>query len=421
MLRAEIADVALFAASERFGDMAIHAAIDVRRAYSRAALEQAVGAAIEAFPVLGHCYEPGFWRDRWRVVEGPVGDVVHEAEADDVEVETTRWVRTPIALTRERPIRVVCLRSSDTTRLLLTVMHLAVDGAGLAAVAHVLGAHLHGERPALPIDRRRSLGSVLERVDPRQLPLLAAQVVEALLLPSRVLSAARREQPYPADGSAHACWRWLVVSAPELARLKERCAGVSVNDILLAALARMTATRAGEGDVAVSYTMDLRRYAATPRLSAANTSTILTVMVPRDEITDLVATARSIARTTRRQRDGLAGPASMLAPMTLGSVVSHALVRRVGPSVARALVDLPLSRALLVTNVGRIDDGIAAFGDAVERVRIIGPNLRSVPVPGLVAYGYRGELHLELLAAPGLGEPTLDAVERELRAALEVT
>ena len=71
-----------------------------------------------------------------------------------------------------------------------------------------------------------------------------------------------------------------------------------------------------------------------------------------------------------------------------------------------------------MTNVGRIDDGVAAFGDAIERVRIVGPNIRGVSVPAIVAYGFRGELHLELFAPPGLGEGALDELERELRDAL---
>lgn len=417
MIPAELLDVALFASIERFGDMAIHAVIDVRHRYAREQLEGAVRATIEDFPVFGRCYEARFWRDVWRPVDGPISDVVHEVEPTDLEAETERWLRRPIDTTRERPIRVVGLRRDRGSRLVLSVMHVAVDGAGAAAVAHVFGAHLHGVAPAAPVDRRRSVESVLDRIGWKHLPVLARDAADALLLPARTFLAARRERHFPEESTAEASWRWIVLSAPELARLKERC-GTSINDVLVAALARVSAARSTGGPVTVTYTMDLRRYASSPRLSAANTSSILTTVVPREGIGDLATTARSVSELTRRHRHGLAGPAFVLGPLALGKATPHGLLRRFAPVLHPLLVDLPLSRGLLVTNVGRIDDGVAAFGDAIERVRIVGPNIRGVRVPAIVAYGFRGELHLELFAPPGLGEAALDELERELREAL---
>lgn len=419
MIPAELLDVALFSSIERFGDMAIHAVIDVSRAYSREELERAVRATIEDFPVFGRCYEARFWRDVWRPVEGPISDVVHEVVPTDLEAETDRWLRRPIDTTRERPIRVVSLRRDRGSRLVLSVMHLAVDGAGAAAVAHVFGAHLHGIAPAAPVDARRSVGIVLDRIGWKHLPVLARDAADGLLLPLRMFLAARRERHFPEDSTAEASWRWIVLSAPELARLKERC-GTTINDVLVAALARVSAARSTGGPVTVTYTMDLRRYTAAPRLSAANTSTILTTVVPRQGVGDLAITARAVAELTRRHRHGLAGPAFVLGPIALGMASPHGLLRKLAPLVHPLLVDLPLSRGLLVTNVGRVDDGIAAFGDTIERVRIVGPSIRGVRVPAIVAYGFRGELHLELFAPPGLGEAALDELERELRDALEL-
>lgn len=422
MVLAELADVGLFASIERHGDLAIHAAVDLRRAYDKQDLERALEATIADFPVFGRAYEPRFWRDRWRPVDGPLP--VFEVDSCDLEAETERWVRTPIDLTQQRPIRVVSLRDGARTRLLFTVMHLAVDGAGAAAVAHVFGSHLHGVPPALPVDQRRSVQSVLERLRWMHLPVLARDVARSLLQPARTFLAAQRERQYP-ERPAHLAhgqqpaWRWLVVSEEHLARLKARC-GTSVNDILVAALAHVAATRSTGGPVAVTYTMDLRRYGERPRLSAANTSSILTAIVPRTGIGDLAQTARAVAKITRGHREGLAGPAFLVAPVLLAAGLPHSLARRLTPWIHPVVVDLPLSRGLLVTNVGRIDHGVAAFGDALEDVRIIGPNLRGIRAPGVIAYGFRGELHLELFSPPNLGNPALDELERELREALEL-
>jgi NRPS condensation-like uncharacterized protein len=81
-------------------------------------------------------------------------------------------------------------------------------------------------------------------------------------------------------------------------------------------------------------------------------------------------------------------------------------------------VDLPLSRGVVITNVGRIDDGLATFGEDLVGIRIIGPTTQNLPVPLVVAFGFRGELHLQLYAGPKLAASSLDELEAEILGAL---
>ncbi len=423
VIHAELSDVGLFGSMDRYGDMGIHAVIDLRRTFSRAELERALQGTIGAFPVLGRRYVSGFWRDRWLAVEAPLSEAVHVVDVPgDLEEETASWARRPIDVARERPLRLVSLRRGEGSRLILSITHLAVDGGGVAAVGHVLGAHLYGRSPSLPVDRRRSVGSALETLRWHHLPVLARGVADNALVPLRTLAAARRERHFPLEPSAPASWRHLIVSSADVARIKERCRarGASVNDALIGALARVAAGRSSRGPLAVMYTMDLRRYAGSPRLTAANTSSILSVIVPRDAVTDLPSAAGAVARRTSRHRRGLAGPAFVLTPLALASGVPHAWARRVTRWLHPVLIDLPLSRGLVFTNVGRIDDGLAAFGEDIESLRVIGPHTRNVTVPSVVALGYRGELHLQLFAPPGLAPAALDELDAELREALEL-
>jgi len=423
MFPAQLADVGLYESMSRYGDLCIHAVIDLRREFSRDQLERAAAATIADFPVLGRAYEPRFWRDRWRRVDRPVSEIVHVVDDPvDLEAETAAWARRPILSTRERPLRLVSMRRSQGSRLILSVMHLAVDGGGAAAVGHVLGSHLYGVRPSAPVDARRGVRSALDRLRWLHVPVLARDVARSLAQPLSTFAAARRERAYPTGGAREASWRYVVLSAADLARIKARCRehGASVNDALIAALARIGADRSSGGSVAVLYTMDLRRYASWPRLTAANTSSILTAIVPRHAIGDLARTAGAVATITSRHRRGLDGPAFLVAPLALGAAAPHAFARRITRWLHPLLVDLPLSRGFLVTNVGRIDDGLAAFGDDIEALRVIGPNIEGVQVPAVIAYGFRGELHLELYAAPGLAVEALDDLEAELRGALEL-
>ena len=423
MIQAELADVGLFSSMARYGDLGIHAVIDLRRSFSRQELERAVDGAIAAFPVLGRSYEPRFWRDRWRKVDGPVSEAVHVIDnPGDLEAETAWWARRPIDSISERPLRIVSLRRREGSRLILSLTHLAVDGGGAAAVGHVLGAHLYGTKPSLPVDARRNVGSALEALRWHHVPVLVRDVAAALLQPLRTYAAAKRERPFPADASREASWRHMRVGAADIERIKKRCRekGASVNDALLAALARVAANRSSRGPLAVMYTMDLRRYAGSARLTAANTSSILTAIVPRRAIGDLASTAGAVATITSRQRRSLAGPAFLLAPLALAMGAPHAFARRFTRMLTPLIVDLPLRRGLIFTNVGRIDDGLAAFGADIESIRVIGPNVAGVDVPAVVAFGFRGELHLELFGAPGLAIEALDELESELRDALEL-
>lgn len=420
---AELTDVALFGSTPRFGDMMIHAVIDLRRSFDRAALVRAAEGAIAAFPVLGRRYEPRFFRDRWAPVPGPAADAVHVVEdAPDLEAATRAFIERPIVATRDRPFRIVSLPRGSGSRLLISISHLAVDGAGVGAVGHVIGAHLYGVSPALPVDTRRHARSTLGGLKLWHLPALARDLADAAAKPLAIFAAARRERPYPQGLSRALIVRRVVVEAPDLARLKASLAAqrATVNDALVAALARAAAARSTGGPVVVLYTMDLRRYAAAPRLRAANISTILSVVVPRRALSDPAETTRAVARITARHRATLAGPASLLAPLSIGLGSPHGLLRRVVPLLHPILVDLPLSRGLLVTNVGRLDDGLGPFGADIEDLRVVGPNVTGISVPLVVAFGFRGALHLEVFGAPGLSEDAVRDLEGEIRRAFTI-
>jgi NRPS condensation-like uncharacterized protein len=422
---AQLTDVGVFGVMGRHGDLCIHAVIDLRRSFSRPALIRALERTLADFPVLAHRYEPGFWRDRWVQVTDPVADIVHveEGGVDEsaTDARTEFWLERSLVATRDRPIRLAALARGSGMRLIVSVLHLAVDGAGVAAIGHVLGSHLYEVSPALPIEPRRHFRHVLDGLSWYHLPVVATGLATLAIQPLRHFAAARREQAYESDRSACAASRQIVITAEQLGRIKDRCPDrTSVNDLLVAALARVAGGRSREGPVVVTYTMDLRRYGKTARLTATNSSSLLSAIVPRRALTSLAETAAAVAEITAGQRRSLAGPAFMLGPYALAAGLPHAVARSLVGVLGPLLVDLPLRRGLLMTNVGRIDEGLLAFGDDIEQIRIVGPNVDGIDVPVVVAFGYRGQLHLNMIASPGIGTTALDEIEREIIAALEL-
>ncbi len=380
--------------------------------------------AIDAFPVLGSRYAPDFWRDRWEKVDGPVSDAVHVIDdPGDLQAATARWARRPIDSTRERPLRLVLLRNGTGARLIMSITHLSTDGAGAAAVGHVLGAHLYGVPTQAPVDARRSVRSALAGLSLVHLPVLVRDLATAFTMPLQTLRATPREQSFPRDSSEQPNWRHFVISAAAVEQLKTRGKPVkaSINDLLIAALARVSRDRSTRGPLAVMYTMDLRRYAGSPRLTAANTSSIMTVLVQREDVTDLATTARAVAKITARQQRSLEGPAFLVTPTALTMGAPHAWVRRAVKWLHPVFLDFPLERCLIFTNVGKIDHGLTAFGEDVEDVHIIGPNVKGLQTPAIVAFGFRGALHLEIFGAPGLASSGLLDLENELLLGLELS
>ena len=425
MLPAQFTDVALLGATSRYGDLSIHGVLDLRRTFSRAELERAAEAAILAFPVLGRRYETRFLRDCWVPVRNPVSEVVRVIdEPDDLEAETRAWVLRGLVVTSAPPFRLVSLRRrGEGSRLIVSVSHMAADGAGVAAVGHVVGAKLYGVAPSAPVDGKRELRSALERLKLLHLPVLARDMAANVVQALRSYPASRWELPRAGSPGAEPAFRQLTIPAADLAALTTRCRrqpGTTINDMLIAALSRVIAERSSRGPVLVLYTMDLRRYALSRRLAATNASAILSVILRRGDVGDLAGTTAAVARITARHRAGLAGPAFALTALALVSGAPHAFIRRVVPPVFRVLLDLPLRRGLLVSNVGRIDEGLAPFAADLEGVRILGPNLKGFAVPVVIAYGFRGALYLELVGASGVGAGALDELAREVRRALEL-
>jgi NRPS condensation-like uncharacterized protein len=419
---AQLADLGLYVSIERYGDLCVHGVLDLRRSFSYNEVEQAVRATVASFPILGCIYETHFFRDRWVPVYSTIDPMVHVGITADLESDTRMWTERSLDPTRVRPLRVVVLPTPDGCRLIVSLSHLAMDGAGMAAVGHVLFAHLYGVRPSLPVEQRRDVARTLNGLSLRHMPMLARDLASAMLQPLRVWSAAPRERPYPKDGSTKPTSRQIVLEAATVEALKNQCGkNVRVNDLLVAAIALVAAKRSHDGPVAVLYTMDLRRYSRSAHLSAANVSSIVTTIVPRSATKNLPDAVKTVAELTAEHRRSLAGPAFLLLPMLLTGPTPHGILRRMVPAIQPILVDLPVSRGFIFTNVGKLDQGLGPLLDDLVDLRAVGPNIKGTSTPAIIAFGLRGRIHLQLFAPPGLGDEALNELEVELREALTLT
>lgn len=420
MADAQLPDVGLHGSASRYGDLCVHGVLDLRRSFTRADIERAMRATVLSFPVLGCLYESHVFRDQWVPAQAPISDMVHVGTGYDIEGETNVWTERWIDPRRERSFRAVLLPKNQGCRLILSISHWATDGAGMAAVGHVFGAHLYGVSPALPVEPRRDLRRAMDGLGLRHVPVFVRDVAANLFQPWQVWSAGPRTQPYPEDPSSKPSSKQIVIEKSTLDALEARLGKrVRVNDLLVAAACMVAAKRSSYGPVSALYTMDLRRYSRTPHLSVTNASSILMTIISRAAAGNLSDAVRAVEEQTKRHREGLAGPAFLVLPMLLTGPAPHDMVRRLLPALHPLLVDLPVSRGFIFTNVGKLDQGLGPLVDDIVDLRIVGPHIKGVTSPAIIAFGLRGNIYLELFVPPGLSPETLDVVERELREVLQ--
>lgn len=415
MANAQLADVGLHGSADRYGELCVHGVIDVRRSFTQDELERAVRATVESFPVLGCVYEQRFFRDQWIPMQAPISEMVHVGIQKDLESDTKMWTDRWIDPARERPFRVVLLPKPKGCRLILSVSHLATDGAGMAAAAHVFAANLYGVRPVLPVEKRRDVVRALDGLQLQHIPIFARDLLASLWQPWRVWSSGPRNRPYPQDTGASCSSKQIVIDRARIAALEAQCGKrVRVNDLLVAIVSLVSAKRSSYGPVTVLYTMDLRRFSHAPHLSVTNASSILTTVIPREATEKLADAVRAVEVETKQHRESLAGPAFLLLPMLLAGPAPHAYVRLLLPALHPLLVELPVSRGFIFTNVGKVDQGLGPLADDIEDIRVVGPSIKNIAAPAIIAFGFRGSIYLELFAPPGMSAAALDELETEI-------
>lgn len=417
-LPAQLVETLLHATEEELSHVHLHALVDLVRPVTRGELEAAAGAVMEAFPVLGCRFQASWWRDRWLRWSGEVAELVHVERVDDGDLHdaTRRQVERRFDHTRAPTWRLAFLEHGAGGRLVVSLHHMTGDGGGLKAVTNVVAAALCGVPPDPPPSPSRSMLTPARGLRLRDLPVLALEFVREGLQPLSVLRVRRLPRVARGGEDKRPIWRTVTLQGEPARRFVERCkaSGATINDGLVAAALRLAARRGARGPVAAGYTVDLRRYLQSPMSVVTNLHGVALVVLPRrcagsgDEA--LAAVSARIGVQKRR----LPGLAYTLLPVLALSWLPHGLLRRVGGLVLRSVLR-NLDRALAVTNVGSLDETLAPFGDAVVEASFLGPFVHGLPVPVIIASGFRGSLTLHVEGTEAFAPEALEAFASELR------
>ena len=419
-LPAELVEAVFVGLERSFPHVHLHLLVDLDRSFGRPELERALAGLVRAFPVLGCCYQQGWWRDRWVPWRGDLAERVHVERVDDIGAATTELACRPLSSTDEPPVRLAFLEHGDGGRLVLTVSHMAADGGGIKAAGAVLAALLNGREPEPPATADRRLGAVARSLRLRDLPMFAVEMIREGLLPLSMLRVRPlKHHLEPGDGGQAPRWRTVALEGAEGADLVERARrlGGTVNDLLVSALLRLASRHGHRGPVGAAFTVDLRRFLPEARLRVTNLAGVSMLVLPRHRLgsaTDaLEATASAIGQRKRR----LLGLPYMLLPAFLLGWLPHGLVRKAGAVVIRMVLRRG-ARAPVITNIGPLDEALEPFGAAARDASIVGPFLHGSPIPLITVTGFRGALHLQVGGTGTFAPEALQTYAADLRDAL---
>ena len=397
-LPAEMVEVVVHAMEHRHPHVHLHLVVDMGRRFDHPDLVRALHGLVEAFPVLGCRYQPGWWRDRWVRWEGDRGELCHVEETNDLEAATRSWVQRSIRYLEEPTVRVAFFTASTGGRLVLTLHHMVADGGGIKAAGAVFVSLLCGVEPNPPPSQDRSLMSVARSLGVRDIPILLREMLHEGLLPLSSMRVRRLDYGIPrGSGAPDPHWQPVRLTGDKARHFVAATTGqgATINDALVATVARMAARRAKQGPVMVAYTVDLRRYLREKRAQVTNLAGVSMVVLGREVTRTTSASLRAVSVAIGEQKKRLTGVAYALLPgFTLGWL-PHGLLRWSGQYVISQVLRR-FDRTIAMTNIGALDECLAPLGDDAVEACIVGPFIHGIQVPLITVTGFRGELTLNV-------------------------
>ncbi len=269
-------DDGLFA-GRAIGDMLIHCIISFDGQISEKRMARAVRLTLDAEPILGCRFVPGWWRMRWeRRTDLDHLGLFRLALSADTEEDISGFLTVPADPCEEPQIQALLLRS-DRDTLCIKVNHVAADAAGVKRYACLLAsiyrrlAYNPEYRPEPNPDGTRSMRQVSRLFDvPDKLRIVRRTFRDLRnLLSPRVNSTIPLFRGNPSD-------RTFVIrriAHPQFQAIKAhgRRRGATINDMILTAVFRsLSDIIRPDSDMPIRLmtTADLRRYLPTGKAGA---------------------------------------------------------------------------------------------------------------------------------------------------------
>lgn len=376
-------------------------------------LRAAVDASIEAMPLIACTFDAS--SRSWKRRGYDAQDVVCAFSGDETRARAA--LMSSLGYDDGPRMKVFVVSGAADDVVCIVVDHMLCDGVGYKTYLYLL-AGLYGDIMAgrdtaarlstVPLDRRFS------------------QVTHALAFPRKVRALFtahpgwHADDPLPVFFEGLSDERHLSVSVVEsdcLAAVKARarCQGATVNDVLIAAYARVLARESGCRDIVLPCPVDLRKYGEYGQhygiCNLASNYFYRGHIEPDDAFAD---TLKDVSRQLQEQKDSdgcLKGP-----------LLLHAMARLLplGP-MEKLFFRTTGVPQMSYTNIGILDQGRLDFGGSVPVRAYLATAVKRAPCFQLSVSTYRGACTLtSSLYAAGedarKADALIDGVRKELQA-----
>ncbi|MFN2496330.1 MAG: condensation domain-containing protein [Pseudonocardiaceae bacterium] len=336
------------------------------RHLEEARLRQAVLACCRRHPLARARLAP--WKKldssyQWEVMDELDLDPVRAANCpDEAALERIRaeLYNPPLELDTAPVLRIVLARRPDGDLVLMSVSHLIADGVGAVRLMQTISRVYRGEPDPpdpLPLAQARDLGSFLaprNRSEKRARHLEGLRRLrEALDAPSRIAVVGGDRD---GDGYGFVC-RSLDIGETTTPALVQRAAGMTINDVLLAALhltvqAWNTDHEVSTDRVGVLMPVNIRPAERFWEV-VSNFTSLVTVSTSPEDRADLATATEAVAEQTKqfRREDRAFGLYDLLDATKKAPVLVKRAIPRMLPYTGDRFMD-----TVMLSNLGRIPE-----------------------------------------------------------------
>jgi NRPS condensation-like uncharacterized protein len=349
------------------------------------ALREALRLSASSIPVIASAWRPNAWKARWRPRPELAGDLLRVVDAPDCyRAAAIAAFEAPIDVENGPQGFATLVRGPKGDSLCFVLNHMVGDAVGLRwwvrEVGRLYTALVRGEEARPSPFQPRGPGPVLRRMGLKRRLRLFFSVPDSKGQ-AKSLGLAHE------DGPCRTLFR--SISPDDLARVRAAAKGLgaTVNDVLVAAVARADHAFNGSEQLDLPYTVDLRRVAGSPGMRPlAHLSSFATAHVDRLGQATMADTVRQVAAGAAGVRQGDEVWRGQDAWPVGTFWLPYALLEKMYGQTMKA-------PPLLVTNCGALPEEDFTFGEPAQAVVTAG-GFKTSPHIQVNAVTYAGRLTL---------------------------
>ena len=354
---------------------------------SEAVLKRSLALSLEEAPLLSCAFRPS--HPKWIEKGYGPGEMLVKKDVPDLGLEAiSPFLLSSLDFDEGPQLRVFLLRSPTGDGLCLVASHLALDGLGLKRYGYLL-ADLYGKclldpsyetayAPSYSLDR--SLRQVFSS--------LSAKKRLALLVPPKKPKPLGFSLPFSTGGEKKAfiVLKDIGSDAFRLSCSRARSAGATVNDLVMAAYARVLSRFSGQKEIEfpcpVSFLPLIKGAQMAP---LANLTGVYHCHVVIEAGDSFEKTLAAVSSSFSKQKQGLD---CYRGPFFMGQTCRFLPFSLSGKIIGRYIPKISY------TNLGIIDEGLLTFGVLIPDVAFISTAVKKNPSFQLSISTYRGTISL---------------------------